>query len=263
MIWLPPGDPPATGFPTIYVLDGGQNFGLFTDLGDWLAARARHAGKDPALVVAVGYPRGDYTLDKRIYDLTPTPAPGYRMPERPNGTPWPELGGGDAFLDMIETEVKPMIRADYAGDPARETLYGHSFGGMMALHALVTRPESYSAYVASSPSLWFNGGQVMDAVRGFLAQAASPTASPIRLLLSVGGDEQVMTGWDSELPDPAAYAVWKLDNRMVDNARDLAAMIQQDAAGRIALTFQVLPGEDHGSVRPISAYRAIVFAIDG
>jgi hypothetical protein len=47
---------------------------------------------------------------------------------------------------------------------------------------------------------------------------------------------------------------------MVDNARDLAAMIERDGAERIALTFDVLPGEDHGSVRAITAYRGLMFA---
>lgn len=261
LVWLPPGEPPAAGYPVLYVLDGGQNFGLFTDLADWIAARARRAGLDPAMIVAIGYPRGEYTLDRRIHDLTPPPLPGYAMPDRPNGLPWPPLGGGDAFLDMIEADIKPLIRQRYPADPGRETLYGHSFGGLMALHALLSRPGAYDAYVASSPSIWFNGGQAFDTARRFLDGPG--TSAPVPLLMVVGGAEQSSTVWDDLQPDREAYAAWKAENRMVDNARDLAAMIEADAGGHIALTFAVLPGEDHGSVRAISANRAIVFAIDG
>ncbi len=267
LVWQPAGTPPATGYPVIYVLDGGESFGLFSDLAARIARRARRTGQDPAMVVAIGYPRGAPSPDRRIYDLSPPLEPGHVMPNRPDGEPWPALGGGDAFLDRIETEVRPVIRSRFPADPRRETLYGHSFGGLLVLHALFSRPGAFHAYVASSPSLWYNGRQIFDAARRFLATPRASAAAPIRVRVTVGGNEQTVTPQDRAQPEGDAYAAWKLAQRMVDNARELAALIAAGTgAGNVRpidLSFTVIPDTDHGSAWPASAYDAITFAIGG
>src|SRR5690606_37184280 len=92
----------------------------------------------------------------RIYDYTPE-VPGYAIPEG-----WPahglQTGGGDAFLDALENELRPLIASQWSIDPERQTLAGHSFGGLLAIHALDTG-RSFSAYAAIRPSLWFGAGE--------------------------------------------------------------------------------------------------------
>jgi iron(III)-enterobactin esterase len=34
-------------------------------------------------------------------------------------------------------------------------LWGHSYGGLLVLHALLTRPGEFAHYAAASPSLWW------------------------------------------------------------------------------------------------------------
>lgn len=265
LVWRPAGDPPAGGFPVLYTFDGDYSFGLFADMAASLSDQVRRAGKAPAIVVALAYPAGEASMDRRTYDLTAASdrADGsFELPERPNDRPWPPVGGGDAFLDILEHEVKPFVAARFPVDPSRETLYGHSLGGQMVLHALFTRPDSFDAYVASSPSIWMNGGQALREAEAFLGSPARPERQPIPLRLTVGGAEQELSEWDRMGPwDVAKREKWVAGNRMVDNARDLARLIGRDGTGRIALTFEVLEGENHHSVRPISTYRGILFAI--
>ena len=86
------------------------------------------------------------TNTDRTRDLTPTKATG------PNAAQFPTAGGADNFLKFIETEVIPEIEKRYRVQPYR-VLAGHSFGGLFAVHALITRPELFNSYVAVSPSL--------------------------------------------------------------------------------------------------------------
>src|SRR5690606_1917997 len=110
----------------------------------------------PALVVGIGYPE-DLTqnIQRRYHDFTPvTPdehiwTSGTEPRARPENT-----GGQDEFLDFIEEVVKPQLAKRYPIDPTRTVLAGHSLGGRLVLHALFTRPESFSHYVAMSPSIW-------------------------------------------------------------------------------------------------------------
>jgi tetratricopeptide (TPR) repeat protein len=69
---------------------------------------------------------------------------------------FPTSGGADRFLKFIETELIPKIEKDYRVQPYR-VFAGHSFGGLFAIHALLTRPEIFNAYIAVSPSMhWDN-----------------------------------------------------------------------------------------------------------
>ena len=86
------------------------------------------------------------TNTDRTRDLTPTKATG------PNAAQFPTAGGADNFLKFIETEVIPEIEKRYRVQPYR-VLAGHSFGGLFAVHTLITRPELFNSYVAVSPSL--------------------------------------------------------------------------------------------------------------
>ena len=149
LVWQPPGAVPESGFPVLYAFDGDDSFGILTDLAAGLAPAARRAGLRPAMVVAIGYRPGEGLVDRRIYDLTPA-AENHVMPERPNNQPWPKLGGGDIFLETIIKDVKPLIATRFPVDEAAETLFGHSLGGLMTLHALITRSASFDRYFASS-----------------------------------------------------------------------------------------------------------------
>jgi tetratricopeptide (TPR) repeat protein len=94
------------------------------------------------------------TNTDRTRDLTPTnasmPQPGGRV------QPFPTSGGADKFLKFIETELIPNIESKYRVQPYR-IFAGHSFGGLFAIHTMLSRPDLFNAYIAVSPSLNWDG----------------------------------------------------------------------------------------------------------
>ncbi len=131
-------------YPVLYMTDGNAHIAHTSSTIDFLARNGRMSE-----MIVVGILNTD-----RTRDLTPTHA---SMPQ-PNGDPiqFPTSGGADKFLKFIETEVIPMIEARYRTQPYR-IFAGHSFGGLFAINAMLTRPDLFNAYIAVSPSLqWDN-----------------------------------------------------------------------------------------------------------
>jgi predicted alpha/beta superfamily hydrolase len=61
-------------------------------------------------------------------------------------------GGGEKMLQFIQQELMPYISQNYPAAPYN-ILYGHSLGGLLAVHSLVNHPGMFNAYIAASPSL--------------------------------------------------------------------------------------------------------------
>lgn len=146
LVSWPDTRPPRDGWPVLWLLDGEETFALATITARRMGRRNRAEG----LIVAIACEhRG-----RHVEDCTPT-IPGYRIPD---GFPACGLptGGAERFLDLIEGVFRPLVESRWPLDPARQTLAGQRFGGLLALHALLTgRP--YSSIVAVSPSLWYGG----------------------------------------------------------------------------------------------------------
>jgi predicted alpha/beta superfamily hydrolase len=61
-------------------------------------------------------------------------------------------GGGDKFLDFIETEVLPFVDKNYRTQPYR-VFAGHSLGGLAVVYSMISRPDLFNGYIAASPVL--------------------------------------------------------------------------------------------------------------
>lgn len=243
-IAVPEGPVPPGGYPVLYVLDGNAAFAVAALMNRGVAARRERTGVAPALVVGIGYPGSDdFHVAERTRDYTPFPLAS------PAGG-----GGADRFLDFLEGEVKPLVAARYTVDPARQALFGHSFGGLLVVHALFTRPAAFSAYLASSPSLWWLENDLSARVEAFLARSAAPGPAP-RLQLSVGSlEDEPPAGRLS----PETLAM--LSRRtMLPPIRALAARLERDSAWEQRLAFHELPGEQHGSAWYPALYRGLEF----
>ncbi|MGI9069302.1 MAG: alpha/beta hydrolase [Pyrinomonadaceae bacterium] len=119
-------------YPVLYMTDGNAHIAHTASTIEFLARNGRMSE-----MIVVGITNTD-----RTRDLTPTKGTG------PNATQSPTAGGADNFLKFIETEVIPQIEKNYRVQPYR-VLAGHSFGGLFAVHALITRPELGAAVVVS------------------------------------------------------------------------------------------------------------------
>lgn len=103
----PSGEAPPEGYPVIYALDGNAVFHTLAESAR-LQTRKPH-GYDPVVIVAIGYPSSEpFDMTRRCYDFT-MPAELESLPKRPDGSEWPEHGGADSFLDLLQNEIMPMI----------------------------------------------------------------------------------------------------------------------------------------------------------
>jgi len=225
----PAGPAPATGHPLLVVLDGNAAFPVAAFLARSAAARSEVTGHAPPVVVGIGYPGArDFDVPARKRDYTPG------RPDAPATE-----GGAASFLDFIEQEVKPLVASRHSIDPQRQALFGHSFGGLFVLHALFSRPDSFSTFIASSPSIWWQDKLVLDGLPRY--EKLDPARRP-RVQISVGALEDAPRKGNYS-PETLALIA---SRPMVPEARALARRLQQapGAEGRVA--FHELAGEDHG-----------------
>lgn len=181
MVAWPAGAPPAQGWPILYILDGEDNFAIAALTARRFARAGARSGVQEGIVVGIAAG----PLARRVRDFTPQ-IPGYRIPA---GKPAAGLdtGGADAFLDFLTGEVMPAVGKRWPVDRRRETLVGHSFGGLLAMHAYLTRPGKFDSVVAVSPSLWFGEGAVLNEI-------TAAGTGPSRNLLIAEGDEPAIGG---------------------------------------------------------------------
>jgi hypothetical protein len=67
----------------------------------------------------------------------------------------PTSGGADKFISFLKQELIPYVNKNYPAG-GQNILYGHSLGGLLAIHAMFTEPALFSSYVAADPSLWYD-----------------------------------------------------------------------------------------------------------
>jgi len=235
----------------IYLLDGYWYFPIVARMMQLLELANE---LPPVVVVGVGYdpiepsPEREYErcLRLRCRDLTPTHDPGEWW--RRAGATEPiaadiNTGGAREFLQVIEDQVKPLVRKHYEVDPSDETLIGHSLGGLCVLDVLFRCPERYRRYVASSPSLWWDNEVIFDIERNY---AAGHVDLHKDLFLCVGALEQ---------SGPAAVS------RMVSNVRDLAQTLLGRGYPSLRWQARVLDAETHVSVIPSAIVQGLKFVL--
>ena len=133
-------------YPVLFLLDGPDHFYALTGMIKQLSGNTL----SPEMVV-VGIPNTD-----RTRDLTPS----HVDVAFGDSTFARTSGGGDAFLEFMEKELIPYVEDHYPVTGYR-TFVGHSFGGLMAVYALYTKPELFSNFVAIDPSLWWDNRSML------------------------------------------------------------------------------------------------------
>ncbi|BDG45624.1 alpha/beta hydrolase [Parageobacillus sp. KH3-4] len=236
----PDGEPPPSGFPVIYLLDANAVFGTMVEAMRVQASRSDKTGVVPTVIVGIGYPTEMPFAPARFYDFT-MPASVDELPARPDGTAWPEMGGAEAFLKFIEEELKPEIECEFEIDRERQALFGHSLGGLFALHVLFTKPTAFRTYIAGSPSIHWNKRFLLEAEQQFVSRLERETLN-VDILLAVGELER------------------SHKSRISNNAKELAERLSALAHRGVYVEFEEFEGEGHVSVLPALVSRALRFA---
>jgi predicted alpha/beta superfamily hydrolase len=250
---------PPEGYPVVTVTDGNMNFLLAAVMAGMFAFQAQ-----PAMVVGVGYPT-DAPFDMmrlRVRDLTPeTPMENIRIsPGLPEPTP-ENYGGGELFRRFLVEELRPAIAARWSVNPDDQTLYGYSLGGLFTLNALFDDPGAFNAYVAASPSIWWNGRAALDKEAAFARRVEAGEVAP-RVLVTVGEYEQDPPKVPPPGMSPEEVRDLVTEARMVENALELGARLAHlKGADGYDARFHCFEAEDHLSAMAASIGRAVDFAL--
>jgi len=227
-VGLPAGyaDNPARRYPLLVMADGGRAFPkLVCDARD---PTLKKTIDEELIVVGLSYAAGEDLEDSRRRDYTPVAqGPTNRV-----------YGGAAAYQTYLRTVVLRHVESRYRTDPGRRLFWGHSYGGLLGAHILLTEPGLFQTYLLGSPSFWFAD----QAIYGFEdAYAKTSKRLDATVLLYVGGEE-----------------ISRYDPARKGNTRDMVAGMQAFAAhllergyGGLELRSTVIPGKDHrSSVRP-------------
>lgn len=223
-------------YPVIFVVDANYGFPVVRAIADRLH---KHAHLEEAIVVGLSYAKGDSPTTSRRRDYTPTVprTGGYTsdMPGRPVA-----FGEADAYGRFIHDEVFPLVAARYRADMGRKIFVGHSYGSLLGVELLLTRPETFDAYILGSPSLWFDGGVLFERERAY-ARAHKELRATI--YFGIGGLERLSPGQKRSRSEENAD--------MVADLREFDAALKSHRYPGLKTRLEVFPGEDHASVFPI------------
>ncbi len=216
-------------YPVLYMTDGDGHMEEVGGIIDFLVAHNRCSP-----IILVGIPNTD-----RTRDLTPTRADA-KGPDGAIVQAFPTSGGADRFLQFIQTELFPEIEKRYPTASYR-IFAGHSFGGLLAIHTLITHPDMFNAYIAVSPSLQWDDQQTLHEAQQFFAKTKELHKT---LFFSLGNE--------GNTPNP-----------MGDGFDQMQKLFATSTPKGFLVRSARYPDEDHGSTTMLAHYAGLKTVFDG
>jgi len=223
-------------YPVLYVTDGEAYLPSVSGIVHFLSSESVYTFQIPELIiVGLSHPN-------RVRDLLPTHSlMGQNGQENAR---FGESGGGELFLEFIHEELIPHIDETYRTQPFR-ILMGHSSGGLLALHDLVSDRRSFSAHIAIDPSLWWDD-------RATLRQA--------RALMESGWDRHAVVHLSAAAPRP----VEGYDVQMhFDAIKDFAGLLADGDEEQFVSRYEYFPEEEHDTVALPGFSQGLKFVFEG
>ncbi|QAR32118.1 alpha/beta hydrolase [Geovibrio thiophilus] len=251
IVGVPSSVAPSEGYPVLYALDGNAAFADFSE-----GIQKRLAEEGAPVVVFIGYETEErFDVDSRAYDYTPPADDGRPFPDALKKS---RMNGGAAhYFELIEKQIKPSVEKLASIDKTKQTLWGHSYGGLFVLYVLTSSPASFQAYASADPSLWWNGGAVLRESEAFAA--ALYEFKDLKLLIMKSGLERKRPE-RSEGEHAKAYdARVKAVSSVPADAAKTAAYRFASVKG-ISVQYREYPQLSHGPLLPVSFYAALRLA---
>jgi predicted alpha/beta superfamily hydrolase len=161
-------------YPVLFILDGEINGDLAAGMFRRMAVSE---GSNEHIVIAI------HSTD-RLRDYAPT------INNDPRG-PVGKGGGGDKFLDFLETELIPDVNKQFRTLNQR-VLAGHSIAGLLVLHSFHTRPNLFQAHLAFSPAVWWGERETLKATQKYVLSNKDINSYLYMNIGSEGGEMRVV-----------------------------------------------------------------------
>lgn len=209
-VWLPPGyaEGEAT-YPVLYLLDGGTTWQDFHHISGLAQLGTVNGTTRDVIVVGVA------SVDRRNELALPTGNP--ELIAR-----YPTQGESERFRRFLAEEVQPFVEGRFRGS-GETALMGESLAGLFVVETFLKAPEMFDAFVAVSPSLWWDGGRLAEQAGAHLRDHSN---EPRTLILTLGDE-------GPEMQAPM--------DRLVANLRD-------HALPALDWSFTPRPDESHATI---------------
>jgi len=177
-VYTPPAYAASAGrsFPVLYMPDGGlaEDFPHVANTIDSLIALGAIR---PVIVVGI-----ENTQRRR--DLTgPTRVAS-------DSAIAPKVGGSADFRRFVREELMPEVRRRYRCS-GETSIVGESLAGLFVVETFLLEPKLFDRYIAFSPSVWWNGGELLRTAREGIDRKARTKRV---LFLSAANEEQISDG---------------------------------------------------------------------
>jgi uncharacterized protein len=215
-IYLPEGYNDNQKYPVIYLLDGSANEDFLHIVG--LVQFFNMTFKMPKTII-VGIAnvnrKRDFTFPAKIEEFK-------KM--------HPITGGSAKFIDFIEKELLPYIKANYKINDT-SYLLGQSLGGLVATEILLKKPDLFTNYIIVSPSLWWDDEALLKEAPPLLARQKD-TKKWVYISVGTEGKE------------------------MEEGAAGLVKALKSSGKKNMKVDFVPLPKETHATILHNSIYEA-------
>jgi predicted alpha/beta superfamily hydrolase len=227
----------------------------------WRRRRPVEPAQPDSIIVSIGYPLTNSVYSpQRGIDFQP-PAPDHPVPPGPDGTPNPPSGADD-FIVFIDQVLRPFIRSTLFPSVTfkRDALYGHSFGGLFVIYALITHPELFDTFLSASPAIFWNDRYILN--QTYRLESAYLNGTKPAFVIDYGSLEQFPIQRRTET-DEAFQARKAIIEQfaMTDNCRELYRRVANSTKLR-DVVLKEYEGQDHSSVAASGITDGIDFFVD-
>ncbi|WP_297988013.1 alpha/beta hydrolase-fold protein [uncultured Campylobacter sp.] len=182
------------------------------------------------LIVGIGYDSPlAYDIKRRTRDLTPAAS----------GEEYANGGGAAEFYDFVKDELFPLVEKKYSTAKSDKIYFGHSFGGLFGIYALLRDNGIFDEFFIASPSLWWDESQL---IRDALDEGKLRSNLKAKFIMLVAGSREIRKG--------------KTDKAGILKAADLAEILKTKG---LSCEFRLYEGASHGEVIPLALQDLALF----
>lgn len=209
-VWLPPGYAESDqSYPVLYLLDGGTTWQDFHHISG-LAQLGTVNGTTRDIILI-----GITSVDRRNELALPTE--NSDLIAR-----YPTHGQSERFRRFIADEVQPFVESRFRTN-GETALMGESLAGLFVVESFLREPQMFDAWVAVSPSLWWDGGRLAQQSGAHLRNHSNDARTLILTMGNEGAEAQALM-------------------------ETLTASLREHALPGLTWTFQPRPDETHASI---------------